>query len=45
VVDNIITNSILPQLLRNILNRTMEGTEIQAATISMQDGEMKFDVA
>jgi len=45
VVDNIITNSILPELSRKILNRTMEGTEIHAATISMQDGEMKFDVA
>jgi type VI secretion system protein VasG len=45
MVDNIITNSILPALAREVLNRSMEGKEISSASISMQDGKMAFELA
>ena len=45
MVDNIITNSILPALAREVLNRTIEGKEISSAAIVMRDGKMAFDVA
>ncbi len=45
MVDNIITNSILPALAREVLNRTIEGKEIATATIVMRDGKMAFEVA
>jgi type VI secretion system protein VasG len=44
MVDNIITNTILPALAREVLNRSMEGKEISSASISMQDGKMSFEV-
>jgi type VI secretion system protein VasG len=45
MVDNIITNSILPALAREVLNRTIEGKEISSAAIVMRDGKMAFEVA
>jgi type VI secretion system protein VasG len=45
MVDNIITNSILPALAREVLNRTIEGKEIGSAAIVMRDGKMAFEVA
>ena len=45
MVDNIITNSILPALAREVLNRSIEGKEISSATIVMRDGKMAFEVA
>jgi type VI secretion system protein VasG len=45
MVDNIITNSILPALAREVLNRTIEGKEISSAVIVMRDGKMAFEVA
>jgi type VI secretion system protein VasG len=45
MVDNIITNSILPALAREVLNRSMEGKEISSAAIVMRDGKMAFDVS
>jgi len=44
MVDNIITNSILPALAREVLNRTIEGKEIGSAAIVMRDGRMAFEV-
>ena len=45
MVDNIITNSILPALAREVLNRTMEGKAISTASIVMRDGKMAYEVA
>jgi len=45
MVDNIITNAILPALAREVLNRTIEGKEIGSAAIVMRDGKMAFEVA
>ena len=45
MVDNIITNSILPALAREVLNRSIEGKEISSAAIVMRDGKMAFEVA
>jgi type VI secretion system protein VasG len=41
MVDNIITNTILPDLSRAVLTRTMEGTEF--ATVEVGMGEDGFD--
>jgi type VI secretion system protein VasG len=41
MVDNIITNTILPDLSRAVLTRTMEGTEF--ATVDVGMGEDGFD--
>jgi len=41
VVDNIITNSILPDLSRAVLTRTLEGTEFASVEVGM--GEEGFD--
>ena len=44
MVDNIITNSILPELARQVLNRMIDGSEIQKAAIVMADGKMTYEV-
>ena len=41
MIDNIITNSILPDLSRQVLSRMVEGREMSDVTMRVQDG--KFD--
>ncbi|WP_299840726.1 type VI secretion system ATPase TssH [uncultured Paracoccus sp.] len=41
MIDNIITNSILPDLSRQVLSRMVEGAGMSDVTIAMKDG--KFD--
>ncbi|AUH64908.1 type VI secretion system ATPase TssH [Paracoccus zhejiangensis] len=41
MIDNIITNSILPDLSRQVLSRMVEGAAMSDVTIAMKDG--KFD--
>ncbi len=43
MIDNIITNSILPDLSRQVLNRMVSGEAFQRVTVSVQDA--KFDYA
>jgi type VI secretion system protein VasG len=44
MIDNIITNAILPALAREVLNRSIEGKDFAQATIVMRDGKMAFDI-
>ena len=45
VVDNIITNSILPDLSRAVLTRTLEGTEFATVEVGLGDeGSFSYDV-
>lgn len=42
MIDNIITNSILPAFSREILNRSIEKTEINSAELSIKDGVFSY---
>lgn len=44
MVDNIITNSILPDLSRAVLGRMVEGSEIRAVTVGLKDGGFDYRV-
>ncbi|OCX66469.1 ClpV1 family T6SS ATPase [Thioclava sp. SK-1] len=41
MIDNIITNSILPDLSRQILSRMVSGEKISRVTVAMDDGAME----
>jgi type VI secretion system protein VasG len=45
VIDNIITNTILPALSREILKRTLAREPIQTAKVSVKDREFVYEVA
>ena len=45
IIDNIITNSILPPLSREILKRTLVRAPIAAAKVSVREGGFAFDVS
>jgi type VI secretion system protein VasG len=45
VIDNIITNTILPALSREILKRTLARQPIQTAKVSAKDREFIYEVA
>ncbi|MFN3145151.1 MAG: type VI secretion system ATPase TssH [Paracoccaceae bacterium] len=38
MIDNIITNSILPDLSRQVLGRMVDGTPLQRVTVTVEDG-------
>ena len=42
MIDNIITNSILPELSRQVLNRMISGDAIASVRISLEDGRMAY---
>ena len=44
MIDNIITNTLLPQLSRRFLNRAIEGGGIESASVDMKDGEFVYEV-
>jgi type VI secretion system protein VasG len=44
VIDNIITNTILPALSREILKRSLAREEIAAATVAVKDGAFAYEV-
>jgi type VI secretion system protein VasG len=44
VVDNIITNSILPDLSRAVLTRTLEGTEFATVEVGMGDAGFEYRI-
>ncbi len=45
MIDNIITNSILPDLSRQVLNRMVSGEEMKEVSIVMKDGAITYDFA
>ena len=42
-VDNILSNTLLPELSRQILGRLAEGTAIENVAISVRDGKMTYE--
>ncbi len=45
MIDNIITNSILPDLSRQVLGRMVSGDEMQEVTITVADGKFNYEFA
>lgn len=43
MIDNIITNSILPDLSRQVLAKMVAGEEMKAVEVVMKDGEIGYD--
>ncbi len=44
MIDNIITNTLLPELSRHFLNRALEKDEVEAASVDVADGEFVYGV-
>ena len=42
MIDNIITNSILPDLSRQVLSRMVSGEEMEKVTVTVEDGGFKY---
>jgi type VI secretion system protein VasG len=45
MVDAILTNTVLPEVSRELLNRLMEGTSPQKIGIRVQDGTFAYEYA
>jgi type VI secretion system protein VasG len=45
MVDNIVTNTLLPALSRQILNKSVAGEEIVEARVEVKDGEFTYGVS
>lgn len=45
MIDNIITNSILPDLSRQVLSRMVSGEEMKEVSIIIKDGKIDYDFA
>ncbi len=45
MIDNIITNTLLPELSRHFLNRAMEKQEITKAAVEVKDGAFAYEVS
>jgi type VI secretion system protein VasG len=45
MVDNIVTNTLLPALSRQILNKAIAGEEIAEARVEVKDGEFGYVVS
>ena len=45
MIDNIITNTLLPELSRHFLNRAMEKLEITSANVDVKDGAFVYTVS
>jgi type VI secretion system protein VasG len=43
MIDNIITNSILPDLSRQVLAKMVAGEEMKAVEVVMKDGLIGYD--
>ena len=43
MVDNIITNSILPDLSREVLSKMVAGKEISAVEVTLKDGDFEYN--
>ena len=45
MVDNIVTNTLLPELSRHFLNRALEKSEISSAKVDVKDGVFQYEVS
>ncbi|MCV0396003.1 MAG: type VI secretion system ATPase TssH [Rhizobiaceae bacterium] len=45
IIDNIITNTLLPELSRHFLNRALEKEEVSRAAVDVKDGEFAYEVS
>ena len=45
MIDNIITNTLLPALSREILKRSLTREKFQTAKVGMADGAFAYEVA
>ena len=45
MIDNILTNTLLPELSRHFLNRAIERKEIHSAKVDIKDGAFTYEVA
>ena len=45
MIDNILTNTLLPELSRHFLNRQIEKKEITSAKVEIKDGAFAYEVA
>ena len=45
MVDNIVTNTLLPALSRQILNKAIAGEVIAEAKVEVKDGEFCYQVS
>ena len=45
MIDNIVTNTLLPELSRHFLNRALEKPEITSAKVDVKDGAFDYEVA
>jgi type VI secretion system protein VasG len=45
MIDNIITNSLLPDLSRQVLGRMVLGEDITRVSVELQDGAFRYDFA
>lgn len=43
VVDAILTNSVLPAVSRELLNRTLDGGKVERVAVSVADGKFKYN--
>ncbi|MDW6025452.1 type VI secretion system ATPase TssH [Mesorhizobium sp. BAC0120] len=45
MIDNILTNTMLPELSRHILNRSLERSEISRVAVDVKDGTFHYEIA
>jgi type VI secretion system protein VasG len=45
MIDNILTNSMLPELSRHFLNRAIERKEVTSAKVDVKDGTFAYEVS
>jgi type VI secretion system protein VasG len=45
MIDNIVTNTLLPELSRHILNRALEKAEIDKAKVDIRDGKFAYEIS
>lgn len=45
MIDNIITNTLLPALSRAFLNKAIEKTDVKSAKVAIADGQFAYEVA
>jgi type VI secretion system protein VasG len=45
MIDNILTNTMLPELSRHILNRSLERQEISRVVVDVKDGAFDYEIA
>jgi type VI secretion system protein VasG len=44
MIDNILTNTMLPELSRHILNRSLERSEISRVAVDVKDGTFHYEI-